>query len=334
MDPGSQRGFLTRRIRRAFTLLEVLVATAILILVVVLMASVFASAQSGLTTLSGSALRRQNAQTALMTMARELKEAVSSNRGTYELWDPANRSPQLLINPPTLGMNVATHNAHSIFWPSKIASSSGGSALVGYLVRWEQIPGKAPRPMLTRLFLDGDATQSVLDDLQSNVSPEQWTGPALVDAQTRADADSGFAGWLTDDILALYVRPLDPRMQPIKSRARQIQGPKTTGEPGVVFNTSTTGPAVPNSYDSRHGYQYSSSGTLINRFGPVLPSAVELVVVSVHPRALTRLETVPAPVNSGDSALLWNDVEAFVASLPEAVRRHVRTYSTIVSLTP
>jgi hypothetical protein len=311
-----------------------MIATVILLLLVVVFASVFSSAQTGLITLRNSALRRQNAQTALMTMAGELKAAVAPQGGFYEGANPADRQLPLLINPPTLGMDPATHNAHSIFWPVKSSSSDGGTSLVGYVVRWMQESGKPPRPMLCRMKLGAAQLQSVLEGQQGTPSPGDWPASGLVDAATKGDADSGFAGWLADDILALYVRALDYEMKPIKALPRKISGPKATGEPGVLFDAVLTGGVLTNSFDSRAGYQYSTNSVLVNRFGPAFPAAVEIVVVSATPKAIRLLGSIPASVASADSSLLWSDVDAFVASLPQALRSEVKTYSVIVPLFP
>ena len=148
-------GFRDDLERRGFTILELMVATAVLMLLVVVFASVFSSAQTGLTTLRNSAIRRQNAQTALMTMAGELKAAVAPQGGFYEGADPADRQLPLLINPPTLGMTATTHQrrgrgtvmrrakrATTPMLNTKTAATQGlhGGRLQGFLVlhRWQQ----------------------------------------------------------------------------------------------------------------------------------------------------------------------------------------------------
>ena len=105
----------------------------------------------------------------------------------------------------------------------------------------------------------------------------------------------------------------------------------------VQFNSITTGTGTPynGTYDSRLGYQYTSSASppsLVNRFGPVLPFAIELVVIAAPPKIIQKLTTIPAPVSSGDSTKMWADVDEFVGDLPAPVGSYTRIYSTIVPL--
>src|ERR1700761_5721369 len=61
--------------RRGFTLVEMLVAMSVLILMVGMLAQVLSSAQTGLSYLDNSALRRQDAGTVLASIAKDLRSS-------------------------------------------------------------------------------------------------------------------------------------------------------------------------------------------------------------------------------------------------------------------
>jgi prepilin-type N-terminal cleavage/methylation domain-containing protein len=317
---------------RGFSLIEVLVATVVFGLILAVVLTLLGQSQDGFTRLSGSASRRQNAQTALQTMAGELKAARVPTRGQYELANPADRSLQLLINPAALDSNPETRHAHSMFWQTTDDALSSGSALVGYFVRWETEANGTPRPRLCRLELDNRRAQIVRQAAQQPTAAGEWPTVSLIDTEAPGDANNGFAGWMADDILALFVRPLDMGMNPITNEARAVSGPRTTTEPGVIFASSLEGVLLDGRYDSRKGYQFLSGTRLINCPGPRLPAAVEIAVVSAPARALRLLTAVPTVPAATNPVQFWTDIEAYVASLPERVRKDVRTYSVLVPL--
>ncbi len=318
--------------RRGFTLLELLVATAVLALLLVILATLLNYSQDGFARLSSLAQRRQNAQTALFAMAAELRSATRPDLGHYELANPANRIPQLLINPASLDANAATRNAHSIFWQATGDAQQAGSSLVGYFVRWEQAAGQPPQPRLCRFELDSRQSETIRETLQQPSASSDWPTVSLIDSRAPGDLDNGFAGWLADDILALFIRALDPEMKPITNEARSVSGPRMSGEPGTLFSASLVGTALNGRYDSRRGYQFQRGSATINCLGPRYPAAVEIAVISAPPRALRTLTSIPTTPSATNPTQFWSDIDTYVASLPDQVRKNLQIYSVIVTL--
>lgn len=319
----------------AFTLVEVLVSAVIFAIILIFFGSLFSSAQLGLKRLTNSTRQRQDARVVLATMARELKECLTSPTLSYEDANPAARQIQLLINPPSMG---ALANADTIFWSAASSGPNDGSGLIGYAVRWDTSLPTNPQPRFCRMFVPTNKSQLILSTMQGSGSA-YWPTGALFDLHAPGDKDNGFEGWLADNILALYVRALDPENAPIENAPRKITGVKTidptTYMAGVAFDPSTIGPAYNNSYDARVGYQYKhvngSTTTLINRFGPALPPSIEIALVAASPDTLGSIESIPAPVVTTASAM-WQDIDAFTSSLPSQVKKGAHTYSTIVYL--
>jgi len=317
---------------RAFTLIELMVAMAILAVVVVLLSSVFSSTQRGASYIGNAAFQRQDARAVLNHISKDLSSALGQTSRSFEDANTAGRQPQLLLNPPGLGTNL--QNASSIFWISQLPSNKGGSALVGYVLRWETT-ADGPRPRLCRMFLNTADSQPVRQSLRLSTSVPEWASENLVNTAAPGTADSGFQGWFADNILALYARALDPNMAPITNYARQLSGPAVnTTTVNAAFPGSATGDATLGAFDSGRGYQFrrTSDNVTVNRFGPALPAAVELVVISAPPSVIRQLQTAPAAVRSADAARMWDDISAFLASLPPNVKNAARTYSTIVPL--
>src|SRR5260221_2516490 len=86
--------------QRSFTLVEVLVSMAVLVLMVGLLAQVLSSAQLGLGNLGNSAQRRQDAGTVLANMAKDLRASLTPLNRSFEGADPLAGQVQFLINPP------------------------------------------------------------------------------------------------------------------------------------------------------------------------------------------------------------------------------------------
>lgn len=327
------------RVPRGFTLLEVLVSVAILSLVVVLLASVFSSVQSGLVFTDGGARQRQDAASVLARMAEELRSSMAPVSQSHELANPATRQAQLLVNPS--GLAPSLQNAGAIFWKAPVRSATGGSGLVGYFLRWDTSIPDRPHPFFCRFSLDPRQSEAAAQALRANGADTAWINTALADTQAPGDQDNGFQGWLADNILAFYVRVLDPEMSALTRQARQVRRMyyPASLSPNFVIEFSSpnqsAGPLIDgNRFDSRLGYQYqrTSDGRFVDRYGPALPPLVELIVIAAPPKAVGRLTVKPAIPNSNDPAKVWEDVDAFIAGLPEAVRREAKIYSTLIAL--
>jgi len=322
----SRKGFSS-----AFTLLEVLVSTAILAIVVVLLATVFSFCEKLFVSLSESSRQRQDGMAILAKMADELRSQSIPKSKSYEDASEPNRQPQLIINPQNL--DAALQGASSLFWETGVRSSKGGSGLVGYFVRWESTT-QGPRPRLCRFFLSAYNMQPVLRGLQATASNAEWITSDLINQYAPGDASNGYAGWMADDVLAFYVRALDPNMKPIVNYSRAIADVAFNSTGSYAVFGSAVGASTGNRFDSRKGYQYirPDSGARVDRFGPTFPAAVELILICAPLREIRKLSSIPQMAPSSDPSMLWSDVSTYINSLPKSVGRSVRIYSTVVPL--
>jgi prepilin-type N-terminal cleavage/methylation domain-containing protein len=315
---------------QAFTILELLVAMALLGIVVTLLASILSSTQKGVAQIGSASSQRQDARAVLDQISRDLRTTLEPVSRSFELANPGLRQPEFLLNPPGF-----TANGTSIFWSVRNESSLGGNMLVGYLLRWETSPGVA-LPRLCRVSFDPNDTESIKQTLQGSATANStWVDASLISSNAPGFQDQGYQGWISDNVLAFYARVLDPQMNPITNYARGLSGPAVnTSSQSVTFSASVNGLATGGAFDSLRGYQYTRQGdnVVVNRFGPALPAAVELAVVTAPPSAIKQLQSVPAPVLSGNASAMWTDVASFISSLPEPVRRAARTHSTIVPI--
>lgn len=314
---------------KAFTILELLVAMALLGIVVTLLASILSSTQKGVAQVGSASSQRQDARAVLDQISRDLRSTLEPVSRSFELANPGLRQPEFLLNPPGF-----TDNGSSIFWSVRNESSLGGNMLVGYLLRWETASGVAI-PRLCRVSFDPNDAESIKQTLQGATANATWVNEGLINQNAPGVQDQGYQGWISDNILAFYARVLDPQMNPITNYARGLSGPAVnTSSQNATFTTSATGSATGGAFDSLRGYQYTRQGdnVIVNRFGPALPAAVELAVVTAPPSAIKQLQSVPAPMLSGNASAMWTDVASFISSLPEPVRRAARTHSTIVPI--
>ena len=315
---------------QAFTILELLVAMALLGIVVTLLASILSSTQKGVAQIGSASSQRQDARAVLDQISRDLRTTLEPVSRGFELANPGLRQPEFLLNPPAF-----TGNGSSIFWSVQNQSSLGGNILVGYILRWETAPGVA-LPRLCRVSFDPNDTESIKQTLKGSSVNSTWVNANLINQNAPGVQEQGYQGWISDNILAFYARALDPQMNPITNYSRGLSGPAVnTSSQFARFDSSATGSATGGAFDSLRGYQYTRQdnvNVVVNRFGPALPAAVELAVVTAPPSAIKLLQSAPAPVLSGNASAMWTDVASFISSLPEPVRRAARTHSTIVPI--
>lgn len=303
---------------------------ALLGIVVTLLASILSSTQKGVAQIGSASSQRQDARAVLDQISRDLRTTLEPVSRGFELANPGLRQPEFLLNPPAF-----TGNGSSIFWSVRNESSLGGNMLVGYLLRWETASGVAI-PRLCRVSFDSNDTESIKQTLQGVSANATWVNEGLINQNAPGVQGQGYQGWISDNILAFYARALDPQMNPITNYARGLSGPAVnTSSQWATFSSSATGSATGGAFDSLRGYQYTRQdnvNVMVNRFGPALPAAVELAVVTAPPSAIKLLQSAPAPVLSGNASAMWTDVASFISSLPEPVRRAARTHSTIVPI--
>ena len=283
----------------AFSLLELLVATAVFVALALVLVSIAGSLSSFWQMGISHNETRSSAIAAFSRMARDLRVAAAPI-------NPASTNFQLVVNPTNVGINYKLPQA--AFWQAPVASdrSHGDMALVGYFVQWvAETNGSVPK--LCRLLIDSTNYQFG--------KPSDWVTDAVIASNAPATKASGYDGQLAENILGIWMQPLDQAKKPIIANASNV--------------------AYPNGqFDSTRGYWVgltNASGTLVtNTFPSALPASIEVAVVAVDARTAKRLTGSERP--GARSTNMWNDVNAFYTNLPQGIRRGARIYSTVIDL--
>lgn len=304
--------------RRAFTLIEVLVATAILALVVVLLASMANQVGRMWLDVNANNERRASARVLLNFMARDLQAASQPLPLPASKKVPANL--QLLGSLSANSSNSTSIPAeflrpHALFWQAPIAqnTSKGDIAVTGYFIRWDtSIPGQA-RPMLCRLFSDAADEDNFLVYQRSGDQAVDWISILPTVASVTAPE---YKGWLSDNVIALWVRFLDEAGLPITQNAA---GDTLNGGYG---------------FDSRQGYRTAAG---IVRAAPALPPCVEIALVTVDARTASKISQPILPQATSPSDFHKDEntpgsVRHFVDQLPPEIKKGARIFSTRIFL--
>jgi uncharacterized protein (TIGR02599 family) len=180
-------------------------------------------------------------------------------------------------------------------------------ALVGYFVQW--VPeSNGSTPKLCRLLIDSTSFQFQ--------KPSDWVNDALIASNAPANKASGYEGQLAENILGIWMQPLDQARQPITTNASNAAYPN--GE-----------------FDSTQGYHTvltNGTNTVPYTFARALPASVEVAVVATDARTAKRLTGTANERPGPRTADMTNDVNTFYNNLPEGIKRGARIYSTVIDL--
>lgn len=184
-----QRGSESRRSGRAFTLVELLTACAVLSILTIVMVSIVGKGSELWSLAESQSQHRQRARAMLEFAASELRQAVIPIDGSAT-------SLQLVVNPSTVSQ-FSHHD--SVFWQAPVAtdSANGDLAEVGYFVRWN-----GTRASLCRFFVNPSDSANYL----VHSSPTSWVTDSLLDAVAPADAASNYKGLFLENVLGLWVK--------------------------------------------------------------------------------------------------------------------------------
>ena len=328
-----------------FTLVEILVATAILSLLAGMLMTV--ANQVGTAWRDGQSQneRRSTGRALLDFMAAEVQQAsvgitqpevidFKTSPPTYSSLSthfvaslPALIGATGTSYPTTTANGSSTYlNPHALFWQAPIARNPAGGALasVGYFVRWVGTEAR-----LCRLQVDAADTANfrVL-----RTPRENWLNNTILDNLAPASAPT-YQGWFGDNVIGLWVRPLDAWGRPIQYEAE-------TSTPQKINNGY--------GFDSRRGYVSNGpDGTYGNSddvkvAGPALPPAVEIAIVTIDSTSARRITTSDvtairnlAAAKASDPARMWDatdGIPGFITQLPVGLQRTARSYSTTVYL--
>lgn len=320
---------LFKQFPKAFTLLEMMVALAILTVLVILLAAIYQHVDRIAAQAAARQQRDQTARVAFQAITRELQQinlpppslrtvAVAGNRG-----DIATNARSLPLALQADSASLAASNAisgNSVYWPASLASTNETQsvAFLGYFVRWIKDQDRV-RPVLCRL----QATDTNFSALQNT---NALLSAATLNQFAPADETSGFRGWFVENVLAIWVRALDSRGNPITQAPIVING--------VVSVTSTN---LYGNFDSSQGFQ-TVTGTQTNRaFAPALPASLEVALVIAEDRALknnTVIHSVPANLTTNSQAF-WTNINTYLTQVQAADARlgkSLRVYSTRIGL--
>lgn len=315
---------MSKRGSLGFTILELLAAMAVFMLFMVILFSVLFQVNLGWQQGQSRIEPRKSGRVILDQIRRELQmAAMPANRAmVYKSGVPSSTqlSYQFLVNPTGLASSIL--NPQAIFWQAPL---EGRMAEVGYFVRWDVTKASNPRAMLCRFFVkQGDANYQILSQ------PENWLTSSIIDNVAPGTVDSAnpansYKGWFADNVIGLWVRCLDPNGNPI-----------VTDGLGTGYSQYA--------YDSRRAYRYSPGTSAVIKSGyqdltgnlnilSNLPDSVEVALVILDNQAAERLSSKPSyGISSPSLESFWKDIDQFVKSLPEPVRKGARVYSARIKL--
>ncbi|MFA7342975.1 MAG: prepilin-type N-terminal cleavage/methylation domain-containing protein [Terrimicrobiaceae bacterium] len=192
MDTKSSRS-------HAFSLLELLVAMAITLLLVVLLAQIVGSVSFAWKSGNSNAERRQNGRALTDFIAQELRAAILPLGGS----SAGQTNLQFILNPDAV--TAANRNPSALFWQAPMArnSTAGDLAEYGYFVRWST--GNPPRASLCRFMVDSDDTNNWYQ-IYSN---QTWVDDNLLAQAAPADSASGYLGLFAENVVGFWTRCLD-----------------------------------------------------------------------------------------------------------------------------
>jgi len=300
--------------RKGFSLIEILVATVILTGIILLLSSVAHQVSKAWQDVGSENQRRNAARVLLHYMARELQGA--SNPVPTAPGAATTANLQLLANLPATDANpggIPTDilYPHAIFWQSPVAQnvSRGTIAEVGYFVRWDNNPPGKAQAQLCRFFVEPSDSSNYL----IYTTGSSWTSAASTVASATTPK---YMGWLSDNVIALWIRCLDSSGQPITKNAA-----------GQVLNGGY-------GFDSLQGYQEASG---IIHLAPALPPCIEIALVVIDSRTVQRIKApimpvVTTPEDFSKDAKTVGSILYFMDHLPPDIKAGARMFSTRVFL--
>jgi prepilin-type N-terminal cleavage/methylation domain-containing protein len=295
--------------KSGFTIVEMLVATAVLCLLVVLLFQIANQTSSTWILNEGQIERRENGRAILSSITAEMQGALLSSAGRSDL--------QFIVNPSHLAADRKNNSA--VFWQAPIATDRrlGDIAEVGYFVKWDISAPASPKAQLCRLFINPvDPTSPVLKANPLFLiyeKPNEWAVAEVLDQVAPADKQSSYAGLFSENVLGLWIRCLAPDGQTITKTAS-----------GLPFPTG--------SFDSRQGYTWAGGVQSANS----LPAAVEIGIALIDTRAANRIKdtsllAIQTAVRSHPTAASFVEAIRELAVF-QPVRSSIRSYTTTVYL--
>lgn len=176
-------------VRDGFTLIELMVATAVFLILVLVLASISNQATSTWSRNESKSDLRESARAAVNLIASEMRQAA------LPVYRGDQAGLQFVINPPAL--SASFKNRDAVFWQAPIATSrsEGSLAVVGYFIRKE---GRVSK--LCRLLVNPDDDDYTLRD-----GTGAWLSDALLDAKAPATEASDLRGIFLENVPGMWV---------------------------------------------------------------------------------------------------------------------------------
>ena len=312
-QPGNRDGRPTSRIlfhltRSGFTLVELLVSMAILILLVAILSSIFSSVSKTSQLGYANNERIQNILAITDFIRTDLRSALLPiNR-------PDTNNLQLVVNPGSIG--AAFKNPHAIFWQAPTATDQtlGDVSEVGYFVKWNTDNPSNPHPYLCRFAAENSTNSAIAANFLIYSSPAAWLTDSIINAVAPANIGNAYQGLIAENVVALFVQCLDAKGQPIARNAA-----------GAAFSNAL--------FDSRQGFTDSANKSTA---ACALPPVVRLGFVLIDSRSAVRIGTAEqtALTALGTTATDAADFVTKALASPQlkAVSQGLRSYQIEINL--
>ncbi len=329
--------------RRAFTILELLVAMAVLLVIVLAVAGLAAGASRIWVQSERNTEQFQNGRAILELISRELAQAGNNSR--LQLVDSPGGIPW-----PTTGtephqaiVDGGGMSTSSLFWQAPVsrAVSTGGAtpaavsdlSIVGYyLARYDAPAGGRSRFQLRRVFIPPTLAETNAANPQFrlyNAPPDRATAPWITGLAPDAfdtTKSTSVVSVVSDGVIGFWIRCFDATGQPI-----DWMYPTTRNLADAKFNSA--GCFQPAIASTNQPARWTNPNQTAQTFR--LPASIEVTLITADQRALSAAANagIPqvAPFNSPTAVLA--SIDSMNAALRNAARiKTARTFSTRVSL--
>lgn len=291
-----------RAFSRAFTLVEVLVATAILAFMLVVLTSFLSGVSRAWTAGEQQTSKFQDGRAILELIGRELSQAAIS--------------PTLqFVHDPSLNNTPQRANTDCLFWQAPIDTGANGRlAEVGYYLSENFGNTGSDVYQLKRFYVsptDAANYQIFTPPNQPTDKSAPWVSQFVTNPQLSTIVASG--------VLAFWVRCLDRNGNPV---------PWVPGNAGLRFNSAAHF-QVPTA-DPTSSFRYTNTTSTVQAHR--LPTFVELTLVTLDPTSFKRSPKIPPLVAQNNENDLPTVRDSFNSALIANNVRTARTFTTIVRL--
>jgi len=297
---------ISKRAPGGFTLLELLIAFGILAFLIILLSSLVSGVQRAWTAGEQQTSEFQDGRAILELIGRELSQAVIS--------------PSLqLIHDPSLppGLKQRANSDSLFFLAPSTNTSSGDLAEIGYYLVEDHSLSGGDAYQLRRFF----------------VSPSDGTNYQIFSPANRPTDNS--APWVTSfvanstssiistGVLAVWIRCIDSNGDAIPWLSANA-----IGVGPLRYNSAAHfQPAIPGQSNS---FKYTNAANTAQ--GNLLPTSVELVIVTLDPQSFRKNPTIPSIPSQANESDLPNVRDTFNQQLISNNVKNARTFATRVRL--